>query len=451
MDKPFTRRGRIRALTYLAAAFLLLFAIIIRLSLRASRYKQLVKLSYLSAFAQLTDSVDEMNTALEKCTYVTSPAMVSGLCTQLYGESLTAQAAIGELPYGNVELEQTAAFVSKVGAYAEALSRSSAADGYSVEDTDTVAALSEAAADLSDRLDELEAALIDGSLTLEDAEAIEERLTAQSGSDSLLSGSSYEAIETDFPELPTLIYDGPFSDHLESSSPAMLEHANPVTEAQARQKAASCLALEATEFFDGELTEGELPCYRFSCGKECSVEITRSGGYLLSYSNGRALGAETLSKDEALQKAREFLDALGVHDMAETYFIDRGNSLTINFAWKVGEVLCYPDLIKVEVAMDTGEVIGYEASGYLSHHTQRDALTPAVSQQQAEQALSSRLTRLSTQLALIPTGGEKEILCWEMKCQNAEGQHYLVYINAATGAEQQILILLEDDTGSLVI
>ncbi|MFQ9916206.1 MAG: hypothetical protein ACLRWQ_07275 [Flavonifractor plautii] len=54
-------------------------------------------------------------------TYATSPELFSALCAQAYSKALAAQSALGELPYGNVELEQTAAFLAKTGDYAMAL------------------------------------------------------------------------------------------------------------------------------------------------------------------------------------------------------------------------------------------------------------------------------------------------------------------------------------------
>ena len=35
--------------------------------------------------------------------------------------------------------------------------------------------------------------------------------------------------------------------------------------------------------------------------------------------------------------------------------------------------------------------------------------------------------------------------------RSGEGQHILVYVNAQTGQEEKILILLEDESGTLVI
>ena len=52
---------------------------------------------------------------------------------------------------------------------------------------------------------------------------------------------------------------------------------------------------------------------------------------------------------------------------------------------------------------------------------------------------------------MIPTGGKDEVLCHEFKCIDSEERHCLVYINAETGAEEKILILLEDESGTLTI
>ncbi|MCD8051678.1 MAG: germination protein YpeB [Clostridiales bacterium] len=455
MKEPLSRRGRVRTLTFLAAAFVVLCGIAINLAAQNIHYRRATALSYARAFSQLTDSVDKLDAALEKSVYVTSANMISALCTELYGEALTAQQAIGELPYGNVELEQTAAFVAKVGDYAQALSKSTARrGGYSAEELENVKQLSQAASTLSGQLDELEAQLNDGTLELEDVAAVEERLSRLTEDGDVLAGSSYESVESDFPKLPTLIYDGPFSEHLQSRESAMLKDEDTLTLTQAQEKAADLLGLEREAFSDGREVNGELPCYAFSYtqnGGDCTISVTKQGGYLLSLSKERAIGAETLTTDEAVEKAKAFLAAHGIDDMTESYFIDQGNRLTINFAARQEDVICYPDLIKVEVAMDNGEIVGCEAAGYLMNHTRRSALQPWVSAGDAQEQVSGELSVLSRQLALIPTEGENEVLCWEFKCENGDGKHYIVYINAKTGEEQQILILLEDESGTLTL
>ncbi|MGN1003562.1 MAG: germination protein YpeB, partial [Oscillospiraceae bacterium] len=75
---------------------------------------------------------------------------------------------------------------------------------------------------------------------------------------------------------------------------------------------------------------------------------------------------------------------------------------------------------------------------------------PAVSEDAARAVVSSDLEVLTHQLALIPTGGEYEVLCHEFKCRTPEDTHVIVYVNAATGSEEKILLLVEDETGTLV-
>ena len=65
--------------------------------------------------------------------------------------------------------------------------------------------------------------------------------------------------------------------------------------------------------------------------------------------------------------------------MMDTYYLSEDNTATINYAYKQDDVIVYPDLIKLKIALDTGEIIGFEAKGYLSSHRVRDIPKPAIS------------------------------------------------------------------------
>ena len=52
---------------------------------------------------------------------------------------------------------------------------------------------------------------------------------------------------------------------------------------------------------------------------------------------------------------------------------------------------------------------------------------------------------------MIPTAGQHEVLCYEFVCTDSAGGRCIVYVNAETGEQQKILILLEDENGSLTI
>ena len=125
--------------------------------------------------------------------------------------------------------------------------------------------------------------------------------------------------------------------------------------------------------------------------------------------------------------------------------------LTVNFAFRQGDVLCYSDLVKVSVALDSGKVCGFEAKGYLMAHCPRELPAPAVTPEDARAAVPASLEVLAAQLALVPSDGKYETLCYEFKCAAADGRHSIIYADAATGAQHKILILLEDETGTLTL
>ncbi len=53
-------------------------------------------------------------------------------------------------------------------------------------------------------------------------------------------------------------------------------------------------------------------------------------------------------------------------------------------------------------------------------------------------------------MAIIPTEWKTEILCYEFKGK-IEDTEYLVYINAETGEEQEILIITNTPNGQLAM
>lgn len=450
------RRVRVLAASFTAAAFAVSVGFGVQGYARAEDYRRQLDNGYRQAFTELTTAAGELDAALEKVTYATTPSLFASLCAQAYAKALAAQTALGELPYGNVELEQTAAFFAKAGDYAMAMARGANGEGVCTdENRETLRGLAATAGELSATLQALQLQLDGGALHPEDVAAVEARLAAAAeDGGQITSGSAFQTVEADFPQVPTLIYDGPFSEHLSGRTPQMLEGLPQVTEEEARRAAAAFAGLRAEVFTRTSDGAGELPAWGFSAladGGELYVEITKQGGQVLQMLSSRPVGEAALSRKEGVEQAAAFLEEHGYRDMAPSYFLEGDGILTVHFAPVPDGVYCYPDLVKVGVALDNGDVVSFEAHGYLMNHGAREPAAPAVSADEAAERVDSSLTVLSRQLALIPTGGEYEVLCHEFKCQNADGGHVLVYVNAATGQQERILLLLEDERGTLVI
>ena len=58
--------------------------------------------------------------------------------------------------------------------------------------------------------------------------------------------------------------------------------------------------------------------------------------------------------------------------MQQTYYLKNDGVITINYAYSQNGVIMYPDLIKVKISLDDGQVLGIETTGYLNNHTERD-------------------------------------------------------------------------------
>ena len=449
------RRAVRLGLIYLSAAALV-FGVLAGVQYeRAQRWQRQASNQYQHAFDELVTAMGEVDAALEKSLYATTPGMVNAVCTEVFGKAMTAQMSLGALPLRGEALEQTSGFISRVGDYAFSLARAAAGgSGYTPEQLEALGKLSETAGVLSDNLEGLRTQLQAGTLRMEELDAAE-RTLMETGAETPALGDSMRLIEQEFPELPALIYDGPFSEHLSGAAPRALEGLPEADAETARDAAARFLGVPRARVYPTGDCAGELPCYGFATdgqgGSETFLSVTKQGAQVLAMLSSRPAGTAAVGAEQAVETAKAFLRSAGYANMAETYHMTQNGVLTVNFAFRQGEVLCYSDLVKVSVALDTGKVCGFEAKGYLTAHCARELPAPAVSAGDARAAVPPSLEVLSEQLALVPSDGRYETLCHEFKCAAADGRHYIIYVNALTGDQHKILILLEDESGTLTL
>lgn len=441
----------------LVAALIVTTCLAISGQAKAANYRQQIDNNYQHSFAELNTAVSELDIALQKCLYATTPNLFSTLCTQAFSKAQNAQSALGELPYSNIELEKTASFLAKTGDYIMSLARKAYENnGCTEEDRKLLLALSDTSSTLSATLQDLQAELYAGRIKPEDVETVQKRLSvATEKGEQITSTLSFQTLEADFPETPSLIYDGPFSDHLTTRNPRMLEGKAEVSRESAQAEAAKFLDLDAAQLTF--VTEGgeSIATYDFSApapgGGEFYVQVTKAGGMVLSVLNSDVISEDRLTQEECVALALDFLKERGYDSLSPSYFITQNHTLTINFSTVQDDVICYPDLIRLSVAMDSGRLQGFEAHGYLNNHYTRDIPTATVSLADAQAVVSTNLQILSHQMVIIPTEGQYEVYCHEFKCRRENGDHAIVYINAQTGLEARILLLLEDESGSLAI
>jgi len=265
---------------------------------------------------------------------------------------------------------------------------------------------------------------------------------------------SLSKLEEDFPDYVSLIYDGPLSDHIDRAEPAWLQDKNVVTQEEARKIAASFMGIAVDRLEDTGESEGKLPCYSFAAsadGRHWYCDVTKQGGVVTDWIESRGDIAEELPVEEAIRRAEKYLLDNGILNMEKTYYLDEDGIVLVNFAAVQDGIILYPDLIKVGVARDTGDVVRYEAHGYIMCHKTRELPAANISAEQASQTLDNALTVESHRLALVPTDGQQERLCYEFLCRDPEGTGLLIYSDVEAGEEIQVLVLVENENGTLTV
>lgn len=206
---------------------------------------------------------------------------------------------------------------------------------------------------------------------------------------------------------------------------------------------------------NGLIENGNIPVYDFSCilnegnnNNPLTISISQIGGHIVNMNYNRNIEAEVISMEDANQIGLEFLNSRGITNMKETYYLKESGIVTINYAYDQNGVIVYPDLIKLKIALDNGEVLGIETTGYLNNHTQRNLPEAKISIEEAKANLNKNLEITSEGLAIIPTEWQTEIYCYEFKGK-IEDTDFLVYINVETGREENVLVIIDTPNGIL--
>ena len=443
---------------HMLSVIVVLFTIIIILSViiykKQTEYRQASENQYNMAFCELVDYVQNVETYLAKSLISSSPEHGAETLTHVWREANLAQAYLSRLPIDSVELEKTAKFLNQVSDYSYSLSRKNIYnEELTEEDLKNLEDLHNYSVELRNTLDQLSADINDGRIKWGELTKKGEVAFAQEVSN--ISKNSFSNLEENFHEYSGLIYDGAFSEHMTSSQKKGLTGDN-IDEEKAKQIATDFIGKDRMQEINlsGKSENTDIITYDFSVKvnneneENMNISITEKGGHVLLMNYNRNVEAELISQEEADKIGKQFLEYRGLNNMKETYYLKQDGIVTINYAYKQDEVTVYPDLIKLKIALDNGEVMGIETKGYLNSHEERKIPEVKITKEKAKESLNKNLEITSESLAIIPTEWQTEVLCWEFKGK-VNDTDFLVYVNAETGKEEDILVITNTPNGTL--
>ena len=392
---------------------------------------------YQRALYEVGEAMTSMQVTLKKLEIANSASMETEYLSSVYSYALSAQTSLSSLPIGTGEVVKTMKFVNQAGDFAlSALKRIAHGGALNEDARKTISVLTKECSDLALSIGTLIARYNEGAITLSDY--------------SFDTNEGFAPLTKPGSEYPTLLYDGPFSDSLLDGE--MKGLGNEIyTKEMALEVLKDFFGGDITEIYSVKETEGNEKTYVFDMmlkGRRATSAVTKRGGQILYLLSDDASSSERLTEDECISIAEEYLLNKGFGETKSGYYRKYEGIITVNLAPVENGVILYPDIVKVQVDMDTGDVMGLEFTNYYQNHVKRELQKPQINQREAEERIDSSLEIVNTRLSLIPNG-IKETLSYEVHAKR-DTDEFLIYIDAFTGDEIMLYEVVHMDEGTIV-
>ena len=439
MEKNNSKFGFITAIIALIVLSLTLIIGCVVINNEGVRSKAVIDGQYRRAFYDMSDGASNIEINLSKIVVSPAKSETIPLLTNLSAQAELAENSLSVLPVDYHQTVKTSRFFNQVGDWCRSYARAIALGNDTSKFNEQANVLYSRARELNANIEKLKPIVEKGIYNLSS------QTLAPSGYEINFDGRAV-ARSVDYPKL---IYDGPFSD-ANGNKKCAVNNLKQISSLNALNKAQKVLKLSDCNIIGH--TAGDFDCYQISGykdGNPAFLSISRCGGVIVNYDIDRTIAEPAISKNKAIICAQNDLEKLGFENLKAVWYNQADGVAYINLAPKIDGVVYYPDLVKVKVALDNGEIIGIESAGYCNHHTTR-SYRASISKQSASKNLSDLLHVNTCTLAVIPDGQNGEKLCFEFACEK-DGLDYFVYIDAMTGQTRQILRVVNNDQGSLVM
>ena len=423
----------------------------------ASNLRQELDNQYNRAFFDMVGYVNNVDMLLMKSMIASTTTKTASTMQEAWRQANLAQTNLGQLPISQPVLAKTSKFLTQVGDLSYSLNNQNmSGKALSDEQYKTVEKLQSISAGLRKNLNDLQGQLTSGRIRWGELSGKGTQLFSKTAAK--LPAQEFETLDKTYQDYPKLIYDGPFSDHMLTAEARGLT-GDTISVEQARQKVKDFFGADKIQNLEdaGKNDTGPIKTFSFNVllkdapkDQKASISITQKGGHIFWMLYNRPLKDKKVSVEQAKEIGRKFLDSHGYKNMKDTYYLSEDGSATVNYAYQQDNVVVYSDLIKVKLALDTGEIIGLEAKGYLAAHTERKLERPKITLEQAKKKINSRIKIASSGLAIIPTQFKTEKYCYEFKGK-LNDKDCIVYINAETGVEEDILMIINTPNGILTM
>lgn len=394
---------------------------------------------YQRAFHELNNHVNSLHNEIGKTLALNSKKQMSTSLTNVWRLTYAAQNDLGQLPLSLMPFHETNKFLGRTGAFAYNVGvRDLNKDPLTEKEYQTLNTLYNQSGEIKQNLSQVQSQVINKNLRWMDVEL------ALSTEDKKLDHTiidGFKAVNRMVEHYPEMDF-GPTVNNMEVRQKEKFKalKGRNISAKEAEHKLAKILHRGSTQGMKTVLSDkGDYQAYSIQytgkSGKMVHADLTRTEGHLTWMLYDRPVKKRVLSYDQALQRAKRFLDDMGYKHMTPTSYDEAGNVMAFSMVHKEGNVFVYPETLVIKVALDNGEIVGLQADEYVFNRKPYVNEKPKLTIDQARKLVNPHLKVNKYNLAYIYGDSGKEVLCYEFLGKLGKDQ-YRVFINANSGDEE---------------
>ena len=420
-------------------------------------YEIVKKNKYNMAFFEVVDYMENVESYLAKSLITKEAAASSENLILVWRETNLAGSFLSQIPVSTEGLSKTQKFLNQASEYSYSLFRKNVkGENLTDEDLNKLNELHDYSMEVKNTLNQLSEDINAEKLNWDDLDFNVSKMFEKETNN--ISKDGFDTIEHNFEQYDGLIYDGAYSEHVINDAKKGLT-GEEIDEGKAKQIAEKFIEnKDISRIWSNGLSQnGNIECFSFNIelndeeNSNMEIAIAKKGGHIVFTNFNRTIKEEKISDEDADNFAKKYLESKDYKNLEKTYYTKQSGIMTINYAAVQDNVIIYPDLIKVKVALDNGDILGIEATGYLNNHEKRNLnKSNIISKEKAKENINKNIKIENERLAVIPTEFKTEIFCWELKGK-VNDRDFLIYVNVRTGKIENILVITDTGNGILAM
>ncbi len=395
--------------------------------------------SYQRSFHELSYHMDLLHDKIGTSLAMNSSERLSPQFVDIWRLSSEALTNVGQLPLTLLPFNKTEEFLSQIGdfTYRTAI-RNLDDDPLNDDEIKTLEQLYKQAADIKDELRQVQHTTLANNLRWMDVELALATQEEQSDNTIIDGLKTVEKKVTEFAEGDegSAFMEISTKDHEFKNVPGEWKD-----EKQIRNFSKDLFSIKdnvnivVTKSGEGS----DVPMYSVSYkdGKSVYMDITQKGAHPIQILVDRPIEDKKLSLNDGLIEAEKYLKKFDYQNMIPLQSQQFDNVGIFSFVYSQDDVRIYPDSMVLKVALDNGDILGFNAKNFLMNHDERNIPEPKLTLEEARDMVNNNVEIQEEHLALIENDLHEEVLTYEF-LGTMNDETYRIFINADSGAEENV-------------